>query len=69
MNSGVMESLLQVLDWRAVQPMNITVNTCTCGCERNGTCTCTCIIITVSTCTCNMYIVQDTYMYVNKMSP
>ena len=39
-NSGVMESLLQVLDWRAVQPMNITVNTCTCGCEHNGTCTC-----------------------------
>ena len=24
-NSGIMESLLQVLDWKAVQPMNITV--------------------------------------------
>ena len=25
-NSGVMESLLQVLEWKAVQPMNITVS-------------------------------------------
>ena len=24
-NSGIMESLLQVLDWKAIQPMNITV--------------------------------------------
>ena len=27
-NSGVMESLLQVLEWRAIQPMNITVSKC-----------------------------------------
>ena len=26
-NSGVMESLLQVLEWKAVHPMNITVRT------------------------------------------
>ena len=25
-SSGVMESLLQVLEWRAIQPMNITVS-------------------------------------------
>lgn len=26
MSSGIMESLLQVLDWKAFEPMNITVS-------------------------------------------
>lgn len=27
-SSGIMESLLQVLEWRAFEPTNITVSTC-----------------------------------------
>ena len=27
MSSGIMESLLQVLEWKAFEPMNITVST------------------------------------------
>ena len=46
-SSGIIESLLQVLDWKVSEPSNITVSRALCVCVCVCVCVCMCLCATL----------------------